>query len=183
MDATLDTPVSRLCYTTPDMEQRRSTPTTLYDADFAMWAKSQTDALRDRRWHDVDVEHLIEEIDDLASRDRRELSSRTSTLIMPLLKVEFQPARGASRSWCSTIDEQAEEIRELLADMPSRRREIPEIVNARYRVARRRALRETGLSDRDIPEAIPSRVERNVMAAIENRDFELNPSREHGAQL
>ncbi|MBC5799123.1 MAG: DUF29 domain-containing protein [Candidatus Eremiobacteraeota bacterium] len=158
------------------MEQRRSSksPSTLYDADFALWVKSQTDALRDRRWQDVDVEHLIEEIDDLASRDRRELASRISTLMVHLLKVEFQPARDASRSWWSTIDEQAEEIRELLSDMPSLQREVRKIVEARYPVARRRALQETGLEAQDIPEAIPARVQRNVQAAVENRDFELN---------
>ena len=47
----------------------RIKPTTapLYEQDFHAWAKAQADLLRAGRYSDLDLEHLIEEVDDLAT--------------------------------------------------------------------------------------------------------------------
>ncbi len=43
--------------------------------------------------------------------------------------------------------------------------------------ARKIASVETGIALSDIAQVIPPRVERNIFAAIEDTDFELNPAR------
>ena len=43
----------------------KPTPAHLYERDFHAWAKGQADLLRAGRYADLDLEHLIEEVDDL----------------------------------------------------------------------------------------------------------------------
>ena len=40
-------------------------PKTLYDEDFYVWARRQAELLRARRYGELDLEHLIEEVEDL----------------------------------------------------------------------------------------------------------------------
>jgi hypothetical protein len=54
-----------------------------YDTDFALWAKSQATALRERRFDDLDLANLIEEIDDLSQSDRHQLLSRLEARVPP----------------------------------------------------------------------------------------------------
>ena len=73
----------------------RIKPTTeqLYEQDFYAWAKAQADLLRAGRYADLDLEHLIEEVDDLGESLRRSVRSRIRTIIEHLLKLEHSPAR------------------------------------------------------------------------------------------
>ena len=65
----------------------------LYEQDFYAWAKAQADLLRPGRYADLDLEHLIEEVDDLGESLRCSVRSRIRTLIEHLLKLEHSPAR------------------------------------------------------------------------------------------
>jgi len=40
----------------------------LYDLDFAQWAKENAELLRSGRFSEADIEHVAEEIEDLAKR-------------------------------------------------------------------------------------------------------------------
>ena len=71
--------------------------TTLYQTDFYTWARQQADMLRAGHFDAIDAEHLIEELDAMGSRERRELANRLKILLTHLLKWQFQPEqRGAS---------------------------------------------------------------------------------------
>ena len=52
-----------------------------YDADFYSWARDQAALLRARRFDELDLENLAEEVEDLAKREAKELESRYETLI------------------------------------------------------------------------------------------------------
>ena len=90
---------------------------TLYDRDLLAWAEHQAAQLRAGRIDQVDMEHLIEEIEAMAGNLRRELKSRLRVLLAHLLKWQFQPRR-RSRSWAATIAEQRAEIEDLLRGKP-----------------------------------------------------------------
>ena len=70
----------------------------LYDEDLLAWAERQVAHLRAGQLDRLDVEHLIEELDALAGRLRRELKNRLRILLAHLLKWQAQPKR-RSRSW------------------------------------------------------------------------------------
>ena len=114
----------------------RIKPTTaqLYETDFYAWAKAQADLLRAGRYADLDLEHLIEEVDDLGESLRRSVRSRIRTIIEHLLKLEHSPAREPRGGWYDTVlaqrsdllDELTASIRrevELLPDLYDRARQ------------------------------------------------------------
>jgi hypothetical protein len=63
----------------------------LYEADFYAWARGQADALRrlveTRPNAEIDLEHLIEEVEGLARTDLRAASSQLRRLMIHLLKL------------------------------------------------------------------------------------------------
>ena len=120
---------------------QRTVPPAGYNSDFALWAQSQAAALRERRFHDLDLSNLIEEIDDLSKRDRDAIRSRMTTIALHLLKLHHQPER-ASRSWLGTIVSRSTRIRRLIDGSPSLRHELldyapPMPMRDRRRVPRR----------------------------------------------
>lgn len=59
---------------------------TLYGQDFCLWVDATVAKLRAGEFGKVDWEHLIEEVEALAKRDRRELESRLRLLMSYLLR-------------------------------------------------------------------------------------------------
>jgi len=121
----------------------------LYEQDFFAWTQAQADALSRRSVNELDWDNLVEEVESMGRQQRGELQSHLVILLQHLLKWRHQPAR-RSRSWSLSIEEQRREIEALIADSPSLRPAMQEIVGRAYRVARLRALRETRLSDATI---------------------------------
>ncbi len=125
-----------------------------YDQDFYAWSLRNAALMRQGRLSEIDTEHLIEELESMAKREKRELINRLAILLAHLLKWQFQPAR-RSRSWQNTIDNQREDILELLAESPSLRREINERLAQAYKKALRLAEEETGLEKSYFPAVCP----------------------------
>ncbi|EIC19751.1 protein of unknown function DUF29 [Thiorhodovibrio frisius] len=126
----------------------------LYDTDFFAWAQQQAQLLRAGQLADADIEHIIEEIDSMGRREKRELLSRLAVLLMHLLKWQAQPMlRG--NSWRATIQVQRREIKRHLADNPSLKAKLPEILADAYGDAKLLASRETGLEESSFAVALP----------------------------
>jgi Domain of unknown function DUF29 len=130
----------------------------LYDIDFVCWTEEQAASLRARRLDGLDLENLAEEIESLGKRDRRRLKSRLTVLLTHLLKWRCQPEQRGG-SWDSTIRTQRADVRQLLNDSPSLRREVSGIVSERYEMARRNAAAETGLPLATFPTDCPFAVD------------------------
>jgi len=126
----------------------------LYEEDFVEWAGETARLLRSGRFGEIDVEHLVEEVEAMPSRDRRELRSRLKMLMVHLLKWKFQPER-RSGSWKSTIDDQREEIEDLFDESPSLRQTLPAATLVAYRRAVTRASSETALPANSFPAECP----------------------------
>ena len=76
----------------------------LYEQDFYLWTQEQIALLREGKWHELDREHLIEEIADLGRSARKELRSYLEGLVLHLLKWRYQPDY-QTRSWRDSIEE------------------------------------------------------------------------------
>ena len=126
----------------------------LYNTDFHAWTREQAALLKSGRLAEIDMNHLIEEIESMGKNERRELKSRLVILIMHLLEWQMQPER-QSNSWRATIETQRFQISELLEDSPSLKGELEEFINAAYPKAKRLAILETGLIRDPFPSECP----------------------------
>jgi hypothetical protein len=121
---------------------RTASPT--YDGDFYAWALHQAALLREvRRWQPnvpLDLEHLVEEVEDLASNSRATVRSQVRRLFENFLKLEFSPATDPRRRWEESVHNARVELDERLTATLEQtiREELPEI----YEKARRYTTRD-----------------------------------------
>lgn len=125
-----------------------------YDGDLVLWFEQQAAWLRARQFSKLDVEQLVEELEAVAGRDRRELRSRLRVLIAHLLKCTYQPSM-KSRSWLGTIRLQRQEIRGLLEQSPSLTHYLVECVDKEFAPAADLASDETGIPITAFPRTCP----------------------------
>ena len=62
----------------------------LYETDFYRWIFHNIELLKQQRFSEIDVDLLIDELESMAKRDKRELVSHFIILIAHLLKWQFQ---------------------------------------------------------------------------------------------
>ncbi len=121
-----------------------STTAALYDSDYQAWLDANIDLLRQSRFQELDVEHLIEEMVDMGKKDRAELANRLVVLIAHLLKWQYQPAHRSS-SWRGSIVEQRVQIQRNLRLSPSLKSYLHKAIEDAYPDALEIATQETGL--------------------------------------
>lgn len=117
----------------------------LYDTDFFRWSQVQAEAIRAAASVrintpvPIDWENVAEEIEDLGKSVRRELRSRLCVVIEHLIKLSSSPAVEPRRGWHETVIRERSDIEQLLEENPSLERQVPELVGAEIRRAKKRA--------------------------------------------
>lgn len=134
------------------------TRTNLYEHDIHAWTEQTAELLRQRQFQELDIEHLVEELEAMGRRDRQELVSRLKILLAHLLEWQYQSAHRCS-SWRGSILEQRLRIRDLLQDSPSLKSLLPASAIAAYADGAKLASKETGLPLAQFPEALPYAVD------------------------
>src|SRR5512145_1808564 len=82
----------------------------LYEADFYLWVERQAELLRKSRFRDLDLAHLIEEVEDLGTSLRSTVTSRTREIILHLLKLQHSPAVEPRRNWRDSVGKQRDDL-------------------------------------------------------------------------
>ena len=126
----------------------------LHETDFYAWLSHNAALIRAGRVSEADLVNIAEELEDMGRSEHRALGSHIAVLLLHLLKWQFQPTHRGS-SWQLSIDNARDAIEELLNESPSMRGGVPELIENKYRIARRNAVTETGLSARAFPEQCP----------------------------
>lgn len=127
---------------------------TAYEQDWAAWAAHQANLLKQRRFDELDVDNLLDEVESLAARDFKAWVSAIRLVLMHMLKWDYQPDR-RTRGWFVTIVRERTEIEDGLEMSPSYARRTDEAIAKAYRGARREAAAETGLPPNTFPETCP----------------------------
>ena len=143
-----------------------------YEQDLYAWTKEHVALLQTRQFDKLDVPNLIEELEYMAKRDKRELFSRMILLFCHLLKWQFQTTR-RSRSWEKTIIEQRHQLEFILADSPTLYHKLAEKWAILYIKAVKQASRETKLSLNSFPATCPY-----ILEQVLDDDFYPNPTNE-----
>jgi Domain of unknown function DUF29 len=129
-------------------------PNELYDTDFYAWTQEQARLLRERRWADLDLINLIDEVESVGGSEKREIRNRLTQLLAHLLKWKYQPGHRGS-SWTETIFEQRGQLLDILEGSPSLRDYFVAQVTDRYTSGRLLAAKETGIAFGLFPEQCP----------------------------
>jgi Domain of unknown function DUF29 len=137
----------------------KSRPNSLYERDFFTWTQEQARLLRERRFDDLDLDNLVDEVESVGSSEKHEIRRWLKVLLTHLLKWKFQPRlRGVS--WRRTIRQQREAIAEIIETSPSLRAYPSQVMRAAYTGATVSASEETGIIIGIFPETCPFSVDQ-----------------------
>jgi hypothetical protein len=131
-----------------------SKPLVDYDRDFNLWIEQTVDLLKTGRFEALDIDNLVDELESMSRRDKREILSRLNVVLMHLLKWKYQPTQ-RSLSWESSIQNNREEIWIIIEDSPSLKSYPEKVLDKAYQAALKGAIRETQLSSETFPTSCP----------------------------
>lgn len=132
--------------------------TSLYEKDFYTWVQQQASLLSQKKFDQLDLPHLIEELEDLGKRHYDQLESRLMQLIAHLLKWQVQYWK-RTNSWRATIRVQRTAIAKLLRRNSGLKSRLEEAMRESWEEARDLAIIETDLPDEQFPETCPFSLE------------------------
>jgi Domain of unknown function DUF29 len=127
---------------------------TIYDEDYYLWIETTAKQLHERKFLEIDIDNLVEEIESMGRSEKSALKSNLVVVLMHLLKWQYQSSM-RSNSWKSSIREHRRRLRDALQDSPSLKPYLIEVFGECYQDAREQAADETGLPLESFP-AIPS---------------------------
>jgi hypothetical protein len=133
----------------------------LYERDFCLWLEQQATLLREGRFDELDLANLIEEIEAMARKDRKAITSNLVVLLTHLLKHQFQPEQRSS-GWLGSILEHRRRLRYDFEESPSLLRHAAEVFAPAYADAREQASTETGLPLRAFPKSSPYTLDQTL---------------------
>ena len=148
----------------------------LYESDFSAWVELQARLLEQRRFGELDLDHLIEEVADLRKAERSAALNRARQILAHFIKLEHSPASWPRRGWRETIGTQRMDLDEILS--PTLRRELLAEMDAVYARARRSAARDLmqdKVAEQQLPSVCPYTLEQVL-------DHEWLPKNRHGLE-
>jgi Domain of unknown function DUF29 len=117
---------------------------TIYDRDYYLWIETTAKQLQERKFLEIDIDNLVEEIESMGRSEKSALRSNLVVVLMHLLKWQYQPSM-RSNSWKGSIREHRRRLRDSLQDSPSLKPYLIEVFGECYQDAREQAADETGL--------------------------------------
>lgn len=108
----------------------------LYDTDFYAWAEDQAAKLHrlanERANSELDLTNLAEEVESMASKDRRELVNRLTIILVHLLKLAYCFYSDPRKTWRDSVQAQRTSTAILFDQSPSLRRLAPDLLAKAY---------------------------------------------------
>jgi hypothetical protein len=123
----------------------------LYEKDVSAWSEQQGALLRRRAAGELvnegalDWSNIAEEIESLGRSERSALRSHIATVLEHLIKLQASPATDPRNGWKETINRAREDIDRALADNPSMRRLVGDMITEETRRSGRQVARSLAL--------------------------------------
>ncbi|WP_257292833.1 DUF29 domain-containing protein [Endozoicomonas sp. ONNA1] len=134
----------------------------LYDSDYYSWTYQQLELIKQRRFDDLDIENLLEEIEDMGKSRYRALKSALKELLLHQLKWQKQSQEDDLhvmdewyRSWRVSIKKQRRKVNEELDENPGLQSKLNEILVKAYKLAREEAGDDLNCKINDFPPKCP----------------------------
>jgi Domain of unknown function DUF29 len=125
-----------------------------------LWSHEQGRLLRGRRYAELDIQHLAEEIEGMGNSERRDLAARMARLTAHLLAWRCQP-ESRSGGLRATIDDERKRISLALKEAPSLKAILRDrIGGTACGWTRVHARAESGVKDGSLPDACPWTMEQ-----------------------
>lgn len=121
-----------------------------YERDGYGWAMSQVGLIRARRFGDLDIENIAEELESVGRSEKSSGESALRILMAHILKWRHQPRR-RGRSWAITIATQRTAFEQVLDDNPSLKPKLDDMRERAFKLARLDAAKEMDVSLKTIP--------------------------------
>lgn len=128
--------------------------TCLYEKDVVAWAEQQKEYLKSGQYEKLDIEHLLEDLDDVGNSNRNALESYFKVLISHLLKWRHQPSQ-RSCSWVGSINNSRRSIEKIIKKNPSLKNYLQAAFEEEWDNARKWALDEMGMKSNEISNFCP----------------------------
>lgn len=134
----------------------------LYDQDFYLWLEQTVKSLCLKQFTDLDLEHLIEEIEAMGRSEKREIKSRLEVIFEHLLKLKYwlSEKEHNARGWRRTVIEQRRQLKGVLADSPSLKTLLITEFDGCYDHGRQYLIRLNQLEPTLFPEVNPFTIEQ-----------------------
>lgn len=126
----------------------------LYENDLHGWALEQSELLKKRDFSKLDIDHLIEELQDLGESNKTAIESHLIILMMHMLKQTLQPEK-ASKSWNDSIENARAQIEHIIEKNPSLKNYPSQVYMKCYPSALRRAAKQMGKDTYHMPSYSP----------------------------
>lgn len=102
----------------------------LYDKDFSMWAEINIELLKEKAYHLVDWENLLQEIEDMARSELKSCVSHLAVILEHLYEYEHlrhltYGGQKGGYGWIKSIVNSRIAIRSILRRNPSLREKLP----------------------------------------------------------
>lgn len=126
----------------------------LYETDYQRWLDQTLSQLRAQDFRNLDLEHLIEEIESLGKSEKRSISSYLMRLCEHLLKLKYwETAREECfRGWDLEVATFRLQIQAILKDSPSLKNHLYDNFWVEYDRARKLFLKASQLTSDLIPQ-------------------------------
>ncbi|WP_018289628.1 DUF29 domain-containing protein [Verrucomicrobium sp. 3C] len=123
----------------------------LYERDLYAWTQETARLLRARRFSELDLKNLIEEVEDLGSSERHRLEGQLEALIEHLLYIGYlttDPERDG-HGWRYAVERARDKALRVLKKNPSFKHDLGEVIEDAYRSARESLLEKADIMKAD----------------------------------
>jgi hypothetical protein len=127
---------------------------TLYEQNYPLWLETMTKYLRERRFEQLDLDNLIEELEAMGGSRKDALENNLIVILAHLLKWKYQPSK-RSGSWRGSIREHRRRVSKALVKHPGLKPYFETIFSECYTPAKEWTADETGLPLEAFPLSCP----------------------------
>ena len=140
------------------------TSTCPIENDHHSWLLEQIHLIRSRQYERIDWDNVAEELEDVASSERRAPKSDLEILLQHLLKLQYESRpnewRRHSRGWKLSVAEHRNRMADILEDSASLRKLLKEVLPKVYSRGMQQASIATGLPESKFPKQCPWSVQQ-----------------------